>query len=197
MIAAIITVLIIIADQVSKYFIVQSIKLYEMKPFIPRVLSLYHTRNTGAAFSMLSDNRWVFMVFSFISMIIIIYLLIKEYRRHPLLTVSLAMVLGGGIGNMIDRIRLGYVVDFFHVDFFEFAVFNVADSFISVGAVLLAIYVVFFETKVEKRLQAEKAAAGTVAVDSVESAEPDESVLEPLKSEETENTPAEESVENE
>lgn len=158
MLAAIITVLIVIADQLSKHFVVQSMELFESKPFIPHVLSLYHTRNTGAAFSMLSESRWVFMVFSFVSMAVIIYLLIKEYRRHPLLTVSLAMVLGGGIGNMIDRVRLGYVVDFFHVDFFEFAVFNVADSFITVGAVMLAIYVVFFEAKAEKRIKAAEAA---------------------------------------
>ena len=86
-------------------------------------------------------------------------MLIKEYRRHPLMNLSLGMVLGGGIGNMIDRIRLGYVVDFFHTDFIDFAVFNVADCFITVGAVLLAVYVIFFEPRVEKKLQAEKKAA--------------------------------------
>lgn len=156
MLAAIITVFIVIADQLSKYFIVQNMELYSSKPFIPGVLSLYHTQNTGAAFSMFSDNRWVFMVVSAISMIIIVYLLYKEYHRHILLNVALAMVLGGGIGNMIDRIFLGYVVDFFHVDFFEFAIFNVADSFITVGAVLLAVYVIFFDSKVEQRIKAEK-----------------------------------------
>lgn len=156
MLAAIIAVFAIIADQLTKYLVVENFELYEAKDFIPHVMSLKYTQNRGAAFSMLSDNRWVFMVLSFLSMAIIIYLLIKEYRRHTLLNVSLAMVLGGGIGNMIDRIRLEYVVDFFRLDFVDFAIFNVADCFITVGAVLLGVYVVFFEPKVEKRLRAQK-----------------------------------------
>ncbi len=158
MLAAIIAVFAIIADQLTKYLVVENFELYEVKDFIPHVMSLKYTQNRGAAFSMLSDNRWVFMVLSFLSMAIIIYLLIKEYRRHTILNVSLAMVLGGGIGNMIDRIRLEYVVDFFRLDFVDFAIFNVADCFITVGAVLLGVYVVFFEPKVEKRLQAQKQA---------------------------------------
>lgn len=170
MLAAIIAVVAVILDQLSKYIVVRNIELYETVPFIKGFMSFYHTRNTGAAFSMFSDKRWVFMVFSFISMGLIVYMLIKEYRRHPLMNVSLAMVLGGGVGNMIDRIRLGYVVDFFHTDFVNFAVFNVADCFITVGAVLLGVYVVFFEAKVEKKLQAEKKAA-ELAANIVESTE--------------------------
>lgn len=200
MLAAIITVLIIVADQVSKYFVVKSATPVDVlldgkgvwtKSFIPKILSLDYEENTGAAFSMFSEpnQRWIFMLFSFISMGIIVFLLVKEYKRHPLLTVSLSMVLGGGIGNMIDRIRLGYVVDFFHVDFFEFAVFNVADSFVSVGAVLLAVYVLFFEGKVEKRLQAAEKAVEQLTD------QPDETALEPLK--ENETTPAEEPVKDE
>lgn len=157
MLAAIIAIFAIVADQISKYIVVQNIELYETVPFIDGFMSFYHTRNTGAAFSMLSEHRWVFMVFSFVSMGLIVYLLIKEYRRHILLNIALSMVLGGGIGNMIDRIRLGYVVDFFHTDFVNFAVFNIADCFITVGAILLGIYVIFFEAKVERRIQAEKA----------------------------------------
>ena len=162
MLAAIIAVAAVILDQVTKYFVVRGIELYETKPFIPGVMSLYHTRNTGAAFSMLSDHRWVFMVFSVISMGLIIFLLAKEYKRHMLMNISLGMILGGGIGNMIDRVRLGYVVDFFQTDFMEFAIFNVADCFITVGAVLLAVYVLFFEPKVERRLAEEQKAAEAV-----------------------------------
>lgn len=158
MLAAIIAIVAVILDQVSKYIVVQNIGLYETKPFINGFMSFYHTRNTGAAFSMLADQRWVFMVFSVISMGLIIYLLIREYRRHVLMNIALGMILGGGIGNMIDRILLGYVVDFFHTDFIDFAVFNIADCFITVGAVLLAVYVIFIEPKVEKRLQAEQKA---------------------------------------
>ena len=94
------------------------------------------------------------MVMSFVSMIIITALLVKEYKRHKLMTVSLAMVLGGGIGNMIDRVRLGYVVDFFKTEFIDFAIFNVADCFVTVGAILLAVYVIFYEPKVDAELKA-------------------------------------------
>lgn len=156
MLAALIAIFAVIADQLTKYLVVLNIEYRGSAPFIPGVMSFYHTRNTGAAFSMLSDKRWVFMVFSFISMALIVYVLVKEYKRHIMLNVSLAMVLGGGIGNMIDRIYLGYVVDFFHTDFMDFAVFNVADCFITVGAVLLGVYVIFIESKVEKRLKLER-----------------------------------------
>lgn len=171
MLAAIIAVAAVILDQVTKYFVVQGIELYETKPFIPGVMSLYHTRNTGAAFSMLSDHRWVFMVFSVISMGLIIFLLVKEYKRHVLMNISLGMILGGGIGNMIDRVRLEYVVDFFQTDFVEFAIFNVADCFITVGAVLLAVYVLFFEPKVERRLAEEQKAADAVDAEAETSIE--------------------------
>ena len=161
MLAAIIAVFAIIADQISKYVVVQNIEYHGEVPFIKGFMSFYHTRNTGAAFSMLSDSRWIFMVFSVLAMAIIVYLLIKEYRRHPLLNIALAMVLGGGIGNMIDRFRLGYVVDFFKLEFIDFAIFNVADCFITVGAILLGVYILFLDAKIEKRLkaQADEAAA--------------------------------------
>ena len=176
MLAAIIAIFAVIADQVTKYIVVQNIEYRDSIPFIKGFMSFYHTRNTGAAFSMFSDNRWVFMVFSAISMAIIIYLLVKEYKRHALLNVSLAMVLGGGVGNMIDRIRLGYVVDFFRTDFVDFAIFNVADCFITVGAVLLGVYVVFFDAKVEKRLKAEKELNSKLVNEGTETVEGEKSV---------------------
>ena len=153
MLAAIIAAVAVILDQISKYIVVQNIEYRGSLPFIPKIISFYHTRNTGAAFSMLSDHRWVYMALSLVSMGVIVYLLYTEYKRHPLMNISLAMVLGGGIGNMIDRVRLEYVVDFLKLEFMDFAIFNVADCFVTVGAALLAIYIVFFEPKVEKRLK--------------------------------------------
>ncbi len=183
MLAAIIAVFAVLADQLSKHFVVQAAQPVEgnsawSSDFIPGIMSFIYRENRGAAFSMLSDNRWVFMSVSAVAMAIILYLLIKEYRRHVLLNISLAMVLGGGIGNMIDRIRLGYVVDFFKTEFVDFAIFNVADCFITVGAILLGVYVVFFEVKVEKRLQAEEAAkkAAEAAIAENNSAEPEKPV---------------------
>ena len=194
MLAAVIAVLAIIADQITKYIVVENIDFKGTVPFIPGFMSFYHTRNTGAAFSMFSDQRWVFMVFSFISMGLIIFILIKEYKRHKLLNIALSMVLGGGIGNMIDRIRLGYVVDFFKTEFMDFAVFNVADCFITVGAVLLGVYVIFFEPRVEKRLKAEKEAlAVATAEEGVEAATEEKKEI----PQETENASSEENSENE
>ncbi len=194
MLAAVIAVLAIIADQITKYIVVENIDFKCTEPFIPGFMSFYHTRNTGAAFSMFSDQRWVFMVFSFISMGLIIFLLIKEYKRHKLLNIALSMVLGGGIGNMIDRIRFGYVVDFFKTEFMDFAVFNVADCFITVGAVLLGVYVIFFEPKVEKRLKAEKEALAVAAAEEGAEAVTEEKVEIP---QETEIASSEENSENE
>ena len=179
----------VIADQITKYIVVENIELRGTVPFIPGFMSFYHTRNTGAAFSMFSDQRWVFMVFSFISMGLIIFILIKEYKRHKLLNIALAMVLGGGIGNMIDRIRLEYVVDFFKTEFMDFAVFNVADCFITVGAVLLGVYVIFFEPKVEKRLKAEKEALAAASAVAETGAEVTDEVAEIVTGETAEPTP--------
>jgi signal peptidase II len=149
----------VILDQLTKAIVVSQMALYEEVPFLPGLIRFYHTRNTGAAFSMFSDNRWVFMVFSVIAMMIMTYLLVNFHGRHWLLSVSLAAVLGGGIGNMIDRVLSGYVVDFLDFQFMKFAVFNVADIFVTCGSVALAVYILFIEPKVEKRLQEQKAAA--------------------------------------
>jgi signal peptidase II len=149
----------VILDQLTKAIVVSQMALYEEVPFLPGLIRFYHTRNTGAAFSMFSDNRWVFMVFSVIAMMIMTYLLVKFHGRHWLLSVSLAAVLGGGIGNMIDSVLSGYVVDFLDFQFMKFAVFNVADIFVTCGSVALAVYILFIEPKVEKRLQEQKAAA--------------------------------------
>lgn len=160
MLAAVITAVAVLLDQISKSIVVNGLPLYGEARFIPGVLSFYHTRNTGAAFSMLSDRRWVFMLLSCVAIVAITVMLYFWRSRHVLLTVSLSMILGGGIGNMIDRIVNGYVTDFFRVDFVDFAVFNVADSFITVGAVLLGVYIIFFEPKVERRLTESKPQKG-------------------------------------
>ncbi len=161
MLAAIIAVLAIIADQVTKYIVVQNIKLHDEIPFIKGFMSFYHTRNTGGGWSILDGGgaeRVVLITVSLCAMALVVFVLAKNYHRHVLMNISLAMVLGGGIGNMIDRIRLQYVVDFLHTEFIDFPTFNIADCFITVGAILLSVYVLFYDSKVEKRLAEEKAA---------------------------------------
>ena len=122
--------------------------------------------NRGASFGILADKRWVYMLLSAVALVVMTAVLVKYRRRHMLLSVSLSMIIGGGLGNMIDRLFVtdaagnNVVIDFLEFDFVSFAVFNLADTFITVGAVLLAVYVLFFESKVEKRL-AHSASADT------------------------------------
>ena len=150
-------------DQITKAIVVSRMELYEEVPFLPGFIRFYRTENTGAAFSLLKDNPWILMIFTLIAMGVVGFMLVKFFKRHPLLTVSLCMILGGGISNLIDRIIAGKVVDFIDFDFlffgfFDFAVFNVADIFVTCGALCLAVYILAIEPKVEKKLRAAKAA---------------------------------------
>lgn len=148
----------VVLDQITKAFVSSHYAVGDARALFPG-LRLYYTKNDGAAFSILSGHRWLFLWFSMLAMGLIVYLLIRYSRRHPLLTVSLAMVLGGGLGNLIDRVLYGSVVDFLDFTFMRFAVFNVADIFVTCGAVALGVYLLFVEPRVEKRLrEAEKAA---------------------------------------
>ena len=140
-------------DQITKAFVSSHYAVGDARALFPG-LRLYYTKNDGAAFSILSGHRWLFLWFSMLAMGLIVYLLIRYSRRHPLLTVSLAMVLGGGLGNLIDRVLYGSVVDFLDFTFMRFAVFNVADIFVTCGAVALGVYLLFVEPRVEKRLRA-------------------------------------------
>jgi len=141
MIETLIIVFITILDQLSKYFADLYLKGASTVQFIPGVLSLHYHENRGAAWGMLSNHRWVFMVISTIAIVAIIsYLIWTRKKKDPLLfRISLSFFAGGGIGNMIDRVVLGYVIDFLRFDFIDFPIFNVADSFITIGAVLMII----------------------------------------------------------
>ena len=130
---------IVAADQVTKYLTVANIPLHTDVPFLPGVLQLTYVRNTGAAFSSFEGQQWLFaMVF-----LVFTALVFWEYRKQAMPFTRLERwcifaIYGGGLGNMIDRIRLGYVVDMIETTFMEFPVFNVADCFITCGCILLA-----------------------------------------------------------
>ena len=121
----------------------------------PKVFNLFYVENTGAAFGMLKEARWFFVV---LTSIVIIFAIIYSIRTRKttswLFRVSLAMIIGGAIGNLIDRVLTGVVIDFFYFELINFAVFNVADAFVSVGAVLLGVYIIFFYDKDEKKMLA-------------------------------------------
>lgn len=126
-------------DQWIKFLVVENMALHERIDVVP-YLSLFHTRNTGVAFSFLSGSNEVFMVaFTGLVMLFIGWLALRTHGSQMLARIGFALILGGALGNIIDRLLLGYVVDYvlFHTQNWSFAVFNLADAFISVGAGLV------------------------------------------------------------
>lgn len=137
--------IVIALDQITKALVARSLELYQTVELLP-ILNLTHLHNTGAAFSMLAGatgwQRWFFTVLGLgVSAMLIIWLRRIHRNEQTLLALGLSLILGGALGNVIDRIWLGYVIDFIHVHWdsvgFSFAAFNVADSAISIGAACL------------------------------------------------------------
>jgi signal peptidase II len=134
---------VIVADQASKAWILHHFFLFERVHLLP-VLDLILTYNTGAAFSMLADaagwQRWVFVTLALgVSVTLVLWLRRLAAASHALIACGLALIVGGALGNMLDRLRLGHVIDFIHAHWgpHYFPAFNVADSAITIGAGLL------------------------------------------------------------
>ncbi len=151
-----IIVLGIILDQFTKFLTVKLLDVGESFPLIKDVLHFTHVRNTGAAFGMMKDSRWVFMTISTVMIIALGLYLFLGHAENTLYGISLSMIISGGIGNMIDRIALGYVVDFIDFTLIDFAVFNGADSFVCVGAGLLILSLIIDLVKESKTASKEK-----------------------------------------
>lgn len=144
MIYFVIAALIVLLDQISKYFLTIRLSDGEMVRLLPGLVRMVYVRNTGAAFSVLSDMRWVLVAVSSAVIILIVVGLIK-YREKidPLGRLGLGFILGGAVSNLIDRALFGYVADFFEFEFIKFAVFNVADAFITIGGVIFCLWYLF------------------------------------------------------
>ncbi len=139
------SLILVFLDQLTKYIVVQKIPINDSIVVIPGFFSLSHVRNTGAAFGLFADQRWIFMVFTTIVLIVAAWLLLSKKVKNHWGILSLSMIIGGGIGNMIDRVCWGEVIDFFAFNFwgYQFAVFNVADIFVCCGTFVLAFYIFF------------------------------------------------------
>lgn len=137
-IAGIIAALIVI-DQLVKAYVVQNIALGEIKSWIPNLVSLTYLQNRGAAFSMLQDQQWFFALITFVVMGVAVSYLYKHIEDSWWLVTGLVLIIAGGLGNFIDRVSQGFVVDMFHLDFINFAIFNVADSYLTVGVIVLVL----------------------------------------------------------
>ena len=147
----------VILDQVSKMLAVANLTDIATFPIIEGIFHFTYVENRGAAFGMLADNRWIFMILSIIGIIAIFIWQSINKRDIMWNRVALSFIIGGGIGNMIDRIALGYVVDFIDCRFIDFYVFNVADSFVCVGCAMYVIGVLWQEIKAKKKAKAASA----------------------------------------
>ena len=139
----------VILDQFTKYIALTNLKPIGSHPFIPKLLEFRFTLNEGIAWGMLAGKKWIFIPVSILAIGIVIYIIIR-YRKQisPLLCISLAMIAGGGIGNQIDRIVSGSVVDFLNFLFMDFPIFNVADCFVCVGCILAIFSVLVFDRSI-------------------------------------------------
>lgn len=136
---------ILVIDQITKYVVVNNIDLYEVKEVIPGILSWMYIRNTGAAWSILEGQMWFFYIITFAVVIAVIYIMQKCAKDNWLFSLGLSLILAGALGNFIDRLRLGYVVDMIRLDFMNFPIFNVADMSLSIGVAVIILYVLLDE----------------------------------------------------
>ena len=139
------TAVAVVLDQLSKYLVVAYIPLYGHVDVLPGIVGLTYYQNDGAAWSMLSGQQWLFaVIFVAFTVMVIWEYKAKYFPFSGFERWCIASIYAGGLGNMIDRIRLGYVVDMIQTEFIDFPVFNVADSFITCGCIALIFHLVFF-----------------------------------------------------
>ena len=157
----------VILDQLTKWLAVVYLQGEPSFPLWKDVLHFTFVKNEGAAFGILKDQRWIFMIFSTVAIIGMLIYLFKFTPKSRWMRISIAMLIGGGIGNMIDRLLLGYVIDFIDFTLIDFAVFNVADSFVTVGAALMIVLLIA-EAVAEWRAERKdkRAASGEEASDT-------------------------------
>ena len=141
----------LILDQWLKAWVVANLALWETAPFLPGFVELMRVHNFGAAWSSFSGQRWLLLGVTTVLLLAAVYVLVRGIVRHPAGVLAACLVISGGVGNLIDRVRLGYVVDMFHFEFWpSYPVFNIADICIVSGAVLGALYYLFLYEKYDQ-----------------------------------------------
>lgn len=134
-------------DQLMKYFAVMHLTKLNTIPLIADVFHLTYCENPGAGFGIFADYTWLLSIFTAAVVFAVVVCVVIKRPKHPALITALTFMTGGAVGNLIDRVRLGYVVDFLDFRLINFPIFNVADCFVTVGAVILAVYIIFFSEK--------------------------------------------------
>ena len=137
--------LIILFDQLTKLLVVHNMELGDSSPVIKDVFEIHYIQNTGMAWGLFSGKTWLLAIFSGIMLVALLYVYhnIAEGRYYRVIRVLLICIVGGAYGNLLDRIRLGYVIDFLYFKLINFPVFNVADIFVTVSVILLIILMIF------------------------------------------------------
>lgn len=149
LVSTIIAVVFIAIDQIVKNWAAEVLTKGEIA-IIEDVLYLKYTENTGVAFSMFSDNRWLLIGVTSVMLIVVLAFFLSGKVTDKLEQIALALMLSGGVGNLIDRISLGYVIDYIDVRIINFAIFNIADICICVGAFLVCVSVYLVDKNEEK-----------------------------------------------
>ena len=151
MIGALAAAAILALDQWVKHWITVNLPLGESMPLLPGFMQLRTVHNFGAAWSSFSGMRWLLVGVTSVIVLAVAYVLVRRIVRHPLGVAACFLILSGGLGNIIDRVRLGYVVDMFNLLFMEYPVFNVADIFVVCGTLLGAVYYLWLYEKYDKK----------------------------------------------
>lgn len=146
-IALVIAAALVGVDQLIKVWAVNYLSTVDTMPLIPNILHLTYAENRGAAFSILQNRTTFLIIMSSILIVGFIVVMCMKKLKHPLLIFGASFIVAGGAGNLIDRIFRGFVVDYVDVRAIHFAIFNFADSCITIGVILLIIYILFFDKK--------------------------------------------------
>ena len=145
-----IPVICIVLDQIVKYWAATDLQAIGSIPLWKGVFHLTYCENTGAAFSKFTGQRWMLLAVTVVLLVGLLWALYKGWMQNAFGRLSLQLIIGGAIGNMIDRILMGYVVDMFDFCLIDFPIFNVADIFLCVGVGMMVIYILFMEPRIEK-----------------------------------------------
>ena len=146
------------ADQILKYFVLRDLRPIRSVPILPGLLELSYIENTGAAFGLFKNVMWLVFLITAVAFIVILVILFR-YKKHTFFSYAAsALLIAGGIGNLLDRIFYGFVVDFIHVLFFDY-IFNFADCCVTVGVVLFVIHVLLLSAREKQAQEAVKSSS--------------------------------------
>lgn len=147
MIYLILFLIVIASDQLLKYWTISHLALGQVKILVPHLMSLTYLQNNGAAWNILAGRQIFFLILTPVVMVVLIYLLYRAPHKQYFYATGLTLMIAGALGNFIDRVRLGYVVDMLQLDWFNFPIFNLADTALTVGIILIFIDLIFKDEK--------------------------------------------------